>query len=129
MEIILVYILGHIYLANWQQISGQVRILQWVICCAVQCVEVRPLAIGQNHFNAEPVVSMVFFAGYHHPVNVAPSFFFVLFCFLPLGQPQQALEHLKMCFIKSIDDQALATCPDASPAFLKTGHMSTAVTL
>lgn len=126
MEIILVYILGHIYLANWQQISLQVRILQWVIRCAVQCVEVRPLAKGQNHFNAEPVLSMVFFTGYHHPVNVAPSLFVF---FLPQGQPQQALEHLKMRFIKSIDDQAPATCPDASPAFLKTGHMSTAVTL
>lgn len=45
--------------------------------------------------------------------------------FLTSGQPQQALEHLKMSFIKSIDDPALATCP----GFLKTGHMSTAVTL
>lgn len=61
----------------------------------------------------------MFFVGYQHPVDAAASFF------LTSGQPQQALEHLKMSFIKSIDDPALATCP----GFLKTGHMSTAVTL
>lgn len=42
MEIILVYLSGHVYLANWQHISGQIGVLQWVICCAVECVEVRP---------------------------------------------------------------------------------------
>lgn len=97
MEIQLVHVLGHICLANWQQIPGQVGILQRVFCCGLQGVEVSPC------FTVISMRNGFYLWRSSRVVDAAASFFNLWATSAGLGTSENVF-----FFVWSIDDQALA---------------------